>query len=340
MAGSPQAEGSRPRVGHLGPAGTFSEEALLSSALPDSVEPVALETIYDTAMALIRGEVEWAVLPIENSLDGSVTVTLDLLADHAGEIEIVGERLLAVRHFLSACADMPLADIKTVLTHPQVPGQCRRFLRSELPQARVLAASSTAEAVRLAAAADAQEGVAAIGPRLAATLYGACVLREDVQDRDDNLTRFVWLGARPSDEGTRPSGQGPRRSGEGPRRSGEGARPSGEGTRPDGGAAGGAGRPPIAQAEDARRKTSLVFWGPGADRAGWLVLCLDQFAHRGINLTKIESRPRRERMGHYMFFVDLEGGSQEPDVADAIAGLRELCEQVWVLGSYPAAAGL
>lgn len=327
MAGSPQAEGPRrrvgddprPRVGHLGPAGTFSEEALLSSALPDSVEPVALETIYDTAMALIRGEVEWAVLPIENSLDGSVTVTLDLLADHAGEIEIVGERLLAVRHFLSACADMPLAEIKTVLTHPQVPGQCRRFLRSELPQARVLAASSTAEAVRLAAAADAQEGVAAIGPRLAATLYGACVLREDVQDRDDNLTRFVWLGPRSSDEGTRPSG---------------------EGTRPDDVAAGSAGRPPIAQAEDARRKTSLVFWGPGADRAGWLVLCLDQFAHRGINLTKIESRPRRERMGHYMFFVDLEGGSQEPDVADAIAGLRELCEQVWVLGSYPAAAGL
>jgi prephenate dehydratase len=312
MAGSPQAEGSRPRVGHLGPAGTFSEEALLSSALPDSVEPVALETIYDTAMALIRGEVEWAVLPIENSLDGSVTVTLDLLADHAGEIEIVGERLLAVRHFLAASAEMPLTEIKTVLTHPQVPGQCRRFLRSELPQARVLAASSTAEAVRVAAAADAREGVAAIGPRLAAQLYGACVLREDVQDRDDNLTRFVWLGPRLSDGGT----------------------------RPDDGAPGRAGRPPIGQAEDARRKTSLVFWGPGADRSGWLVLCLDQFAHRGINLTKIESRPRRERMGHYMFFVDLEGGAREPDVADAIAGLRELCEQVRVLGSYPAAAAL
>jgi prephenate dehydratase len=322
MAGSPQAEGPRPRVGHLGPAGTFSEEALLSSALPDSVEPVALETIYDTAMALIRGEVEWAVLPIENSLDGSVTVTLDLLADHAGEIEIVGERLLAVRHFLSACAAMPLTEIKTVLTHPQVPGQCRRFLRSELPQARVLAASSTAEAVRLAAAAGAQEGVAAIGPRLAAQIYGACVLREDVQDRDDNLTRFVWLGPRSSGEGARPD---------------DDAGSSDEGARPDDGAA---GRAPIAQAEGARRKTSLVFWGAGADRSGWLVLCLDQFAHRGINLTKIESRPRRERMGHYMFFVDLEGGAREPDVADAIAGLRELCEQVWVLGSYPAAAAL
>ncbi len=305
MAGSPQAEDPRPRVGHLGPAGTFSEEALLSSALPDSVEPVALETIYDTAMALIRGEVAWAVLPIENSLDGSVTVTLDLLADHAGEIEIVGEELLAVRHFLAARAAMPLTEIKTVLTHPKVPGQCRRFLRDELPQARVLAASSTAEAVRLAAGADAQEGVAAIGPRLAAQLYGAQVLREDVQDRDDNLTRFVWLGPRAGEQ--EPGGRRP---------------------------------PPVVPAEGARRKTSLVFWGAGADRSGWLVLCLDQFAHRGINLTKIESRPRRERMGHYMFFVDLEGGAEEPDVADAIAGLRELCEQVWVLGSYPAAAAL
>lgn len=300
MTGSRQAEDPRPRVGHLGPAGTFTEEALLASALPGAVQPVALETIYDTAMALIRGEVAWAVLPIENSLDGSVTVTLDLLADHAGEIQIVAERLLAVRHFLAAAGEMPLSQIQRVLTHPQVPGQCRRFLREELPQARVMATSSTAEAVRLAASAQ-EQGVAAIGPRLAAEIYGAYVLREDVQDRDDNVTRFVWLGPR------------------------SGAHPLGE------------SRPPVVETAGARKKTSLVFWGPGADRAGWLVLCLDQFAHRGINLTKIESRPRRERMGHYMFFVDLEGDAGEPDVADAIAGLHELCEQVWILGSYPAA---
>lgn len=300
MTGSRQAEDPRPSVGHLGPAGTFTEEALLASALPGAVRPVALETIYDTAMALIRGEVAWAVLPIENSLDGSVTVTLDLLADHAGEIQIVAERLLAVRHFLAAAGEMPLSQIQKVFTHPQVPGQCRRFLREELPQARVMATSSTAEAVRLAASAQ-EEGVAAIGPRLAAEIYGARVLREDVQDRDDNVTRFVWLGPR--------SGEHPLCE----------------------------SRPPVVETEGARKKTSLVFWGPGADRAGWLVLCLDQFAHRGINLTKIESRPRRERIGHYMFFVDLEGDAREPDVADAIAGLHELCEQVWTLGSYPAA---
>jgi prephenate dehydratase len=299
MTSSAQADAVTQRVGHLGPAGTFSEEALLASAMPGAVEPVALETIYDTAIAAARGEVAWAVVPIENSLEGSVTVTLDLLADNAAELQIVDEELLAVRHFLCAVAEMPLDQIATVLTHPQVPGQCRRFLREQLAHARVVPANSTAEAVRIAAATPAGEGVAAIGPQLAAQLYGARVLAGDIQDRDDNLTRFVWLG------------------------------PRGPAGLP----------PPVVPREDARRKTSLVFWGPGADRAGWLVLCLDQFAHRGINLTKIESRPRRERMGHYMFFVDLQGDAGELDVEEAIAGLRELCEQVWVLGSYPAAAG-
>ncbi len=287
----------RVRVGHLGPAGTFSEEALLAGALPDLVQPVGLETIFDTVSALVRGEVDWAVVPIENSLEGSVTVTLDLLADHASEIEIVAEELLAVRHFLVVAAEMPLQAIRSVLTHPQVPGQCRRFLREQLPGVQVVPANSTADAVRLAARADPAEGIAAIGPRLAAEIYGGFVLREDVQDRNDNLTRFVWLGHVDSE----------------------------------------CGEAPVRRAAHPSPKTSLVFWGPGADRSGWLVLCLDQFGRRGINLTKIESRPRRERMGHYMFFVDLEGDAGERPVADAIAGLRELCEQVCVLGSYPAA---
>jgi prephenate dehydratase len=80
----------------------------------------------------------------------------------------------------------------------------------------------------------------------------------------------------------------------------------------------------------------VVFWGSGADSPGWLVRCLDVFAQRAINLTKIESRPRRARMGHYMFFVDLQGSAREPTAAEALAGLRAVCEQVRVLGSYPA----
>jgi prephenate dehydratase len=292
----------RPRVGFLGPAGTFTEEALLSSARPDSVEPVALASIYETVLAARRGDVRWAVVPIENSLDGSVTVTLDLLADEQGDLEIVGEVLLTVRHSLIASEPVALSAIDTVISHPQVPGQCTRLLRGELAHARVLAASSTAEAVRLVAT-ERRSGQAALGTRLAADIYGATVVREGVQDRDDNVTRFVWLA------------------------------------RVDAGASGPASldsTPPL-RAGGERWRTSVVFWGTGADSPGWLVRCLDEFAQREINLTKIESRPRRAQLGHYGFFADLQGRVSEPVVAQALAGLRRVCEVVRVLGSYPAA---
>jgi prephenate dehydratase len=288
------------RVGYLGPEGTFSEEALLASAVPDAVEPVPLGTIYDTVTALGRGELEWAVVPIENSLEGSISVTLDLLAEDAGEVEIVGETLLRVTHSLIAAGPLELEQINTVITHPQVPGQCTLFLRGELPHAQILPASSTAEAVRIVATAGrAGDGRAAIGTLLAARIYGGTVLRRGVEDRDDNETRFVWL-ARVMDGTTRPE----------------------------------LAPPPLRAGATGEWKTSLVFWGPGAERPGWLVRCLDEFARRDINLTKIESRPRRERLGNYMFFVDLSGSAEEPAVADAIAGVRALCEQLRVLGSY------
>ncbi|HXA53336.1 MAG TPA: prephenate dehydratase [Solirubrobacteraceae bacterium] len=295
----------RPRVGYLGPAGTFTEEALRHSARAGELQEVALPGIYDTVLALRRGEVEWAVVPIENSLEGSVTVTLDLLADQLGDLEIVGEALIAVRHALIAAEPLALSEIDTVITHPQVPGQCTRLLRGELAHARVLPASSTAEAVRLVA--DGHEpGAAAIGTRLAADIYRGTVVREGVQDRDDNVTRFVWLG-----RADRSPAQPP------PLRGGEQ-----EGGPGDGGGPG--------------WKTSVVFWGAGADSPGWLVRCLDQFARRAINLTKIESRPQRARLGHYVFFVDLQGGMGDPVVAEALAGVRAVCEEARILGSYRA----
>ncbi len=291
------------RVAYLGPEGTFSEEALLSSAVADAVEPVPLETIYDAVMALRREEVDWAVVPIENSLDGSVTVTLDLLAGEASDVEIVGDTVLRVRHSLIASQPLALEEIDTVLTHPKVPGQCTLFLRRELAHAQILPASSTAEAVRIVAGdrRSTQEplGRAALGTALAAGVYGAVVLREGVQDRDDNETRFVWLARASPGTGRQPIGPAPLRE-------------------------------PAA----GEWKTSIVFWGPGAERPGWLVRCLNEFARRDINLTKIESRPRREQLGSYMFFADLSGRAAEAPVEQAIAGIRELCEEVRVLGSY------
>jgi prephenate dehydratase len=297
MSTQPHSEGGRPRVGYLGPAGTFSEEALLSSATPDAVEPHALASIYDTVMALRGGEVSWAIVPIENSLDGSISVTLDLLAGDADDVQIVGEALLRVRHSLIGTAAVSLSEIETVITHPQVPGQCTRFLRNELAHAQVLTAASTAEAVRTVVAEGRREQ-AALGTPLAASIYGGTVLRESVEDRDDNETRFVWLAA--SARAEPPA--------------------------------------PLRAVTSKEWKTSLVFWGAGAERPGWLVRCLDEFAQRNINLTKIESRPRRERLGSYMFFADLAASMADPAVAEAVARVRVMCEEVRVLGSYPRAA--
>jgi prephenate dehydratase len=321
-AGEPPGRGGRPRVGYLGPEGTFTEEALLASAAPASVEPVALATIYEAIQALREGNVEFSLVPLENSLDGSISVTLDLLADEQGGLTIAGEALLSVRHSLIAPAPVELGQIDTVLTHPQVPGQCQRLLRGELAHAKVLAASSTAEAVRMVVAGG-RPNEAALGTLLAAEIHGGTVLREGVQDRDDNQTRFAWLAQSGSEAS--PPLRVAARGVSGRLHGGGGAdRGGGAGAGGDGSAGGG------------EWKTSLVFWGAGADSPGWLVRCLDEFSRRGINLTKIESRPKRERMGHYMFFVDLQAPLSEARVGEALAGVEAICEQVRVLGSYPA----
>jgi prephenate dehydratase len=285
-----------PAAGYLGPEGTFSEEALLGSVDPTVVKPVPIDTIRDAVMAVQNHAVEWSLVPIENSVEGSVTVTLDTLAGEAVEVAIVGEVVLPVRHYLISPTPLELAAVETIVSHPHVPGQCTRFLHEQIPNAQIVASSSTAEAVRLVAE-EKRLGWAAIGTRLAADLYRCKVIAEGIQDREDNETRFVWLAREDSAFGA----------------------------------------PALRKPAGPNHKTSLVFWGAGADRAGWLVRCLDEFGKRDINLTKIESRPMRERLGHYMFFLDLEGGLGDTHVSDALAGLRGMCERVRVFGSYPTA---
>jgi prephenate dehydratase len=292
----PPAPSAPPRAGYLGPEGTFSEEALISSVAPGSVTPVAQETIRDAIIAVQEQDVELSLVPIENSIEGSVTVTLDTLAGEAEEVLIVGEVVLPVRHYLIAASPVELGQIETVVSHPHVPGQCTRFLHGPLAHARVIAASSTAEAVRIVGERK-DDSFAAIGTKLASELYRCVVVQEEIQDRQDNETRFVWLARSDSRSGSQP----------------------------------------LKSQAGGQTKTSLVFWGAGADHAGWLVLCLNEFAKREINLTKIESRPMREQLGHYMFFVDLEGSLEDERVSQALEGLRAMCEQVRILGSYPAA---
>ena len=286
------------RAGYFGPEGTYTQEALLVDTAGLELETVPFPTIYDTVMGVHQGEVERALVPIENSLEGSVNATLDALAMETDDVMIVGEVVHPIRHCLIARTPLELDAIETVVSHPQANAQCARFIRTRLPGVRVLAGSSTADAVLTVARHDG--AWAALGNRIAAERYGCVVLLAGVEDVADNETRFVWLartGARPGN----------------PRAAISGGAPSGP------------------------WKTAIVFWGVGSEAPGWLVACLAEFAERGVNLTRIESRPRKQGLGRYMFFVDLEGREDDPHVAEGLAGVRRHVETVRVLGTFPSA---
>jgi prephenate dehydratase len=179
------------RIAFLGPAGTFTEDALREALPGQEFEPLLTATIRDALVAVERGEAERALVPIENSIEGSVRETLDVLAFETGAVSIVGEHDYAVRAQLIGRGWVDLARISAVLSHPQPLAQCARFLRERLPSAERRRVASTAEAVRLVA--ESEEPWAAIGTRSAAELYGCTILQEEIEDEADNITRFVWI---------------------------------------------------------------------------------------------------------------------------------------------------
>ncbi|MCC6626396.1 MAG: prephenate dehydratase [Chloroflexi bacterium] len=181
---------SEQRIAYLGPAGTFSEEAALRYAA-SSGRLVPFPSFPALIEAVETGLTDVAILPIENSLEGSVTVALDLLI-HETDLRMCGELVLPVRHFLIARPGADITDITHLISHPQPLGQCRRFLDRCLSRVAVTAALSTATAVVDALAAEGQH-TAAISTRRAAELYGGALLAHDIQDNDNNVTRFVVL---------------------------------------------------------------------------------------------------------------------------------------------------
>ena len=291
------------RAGYLGPEGTYTHEALLASlaARGDSepVHEVALATIHDVVTRVEEGRIDRGLVPIENSVEGSVNATLDALAFATEDVVIVGEVVLAIHHCLIARTELALDEIEVVVSHPQAHAQCARFVREQLPGAQVMTGASTAEAVRTVVAHDGPW--AALGPRTAAERHHGVVLRAGVEDVEGNETRFAWL-ARSADAGDDVSGDG----------------------------AGGAGR-------TCGFKTAIVFWPPVSDAPGWLVACLSELSRRGVNLTRIESRPRKVGLGEYVFFVDLAGRADERPVADGLEGVRAHVQTLRVLGSFRAA---
>jgi prephenate dehydratase len=180
-----------PAIAYLGPAGTFSEDALRAAAAGERFDGIPTPTVYDAISAVADGRADLALVPFENSVEGSVRTTLDTLAFDAPGVEIVGEHDQVVSHSLIARTEIPLERIEVVLSHPQASAQCAHFLRRGLAGAQVRAAASTADAVREVGERD--EPWAALGAASTAAIYGCVVLREGVEDDPDNVTRFVWI---------------------------------------------------------------------------------------------------------------------------------------------------
>ena len=188
------------RIAYLGPAGTFTEDALRAALEPGAEhERLLTATIRDAILAVERGEAERALVPFENSIEGSVRTTLDTLAFDAGAVTIVGEYDFAVRAMLLAREPIELDRIERVLSHPQPLAQCARFLGESLPGAALESTESTAAAVQ--AVGESGAPWAAIGARAAAELYGCTILREGIEDEPNNVTRFVWIAP----QGTEPA---------------------------------------------------------------------------------------------------------------------------------------
>ncbi len=184
------------KTGFLGPAGTWSEEALLARTGLTTADAVPLPSVPDVILAVSKGELDQGIVPLENALEGSISVTLDYLAFEVENIFIVREIDHPIRQKLIVKAPLQLSEIEKVISLPHALAQCRRFLRDSLPGVETAAAGSTAEAVKMVS--ESPEKWAAIGSQLAADIYGCAVLEEDIADRPENETRFALLRAEPA----------------------------------------------------------------------------------------------------------------------------------------------
>jgi prephenate dehydratase len=274
-----------PVAAFQGERGAFSEEAA-RKLLGASIDVRPCETFDDVFAAVAKGEASCAVVPIENSLAGSVLRNYELLAN--AELTIAGEVFLPISLNLIARRGATIDQIRRVSSHPVALAQCHRFIAEH--QLEATPAYDTAGSVKQLME-HGGDDEAAIAGTAAAEIYGAEILARGIEDHQQNFTRFLLLS-------------------------------------PDSSV--------LSPQSSVLRKTTLLFRTPNTP--GALFRALAAFALRDINLSKLESRPIEGRPWEYSFYVDLAGDAAEPNVARAIEHLREMCETVRVLGSYPAAA--
>lgn len=267
-------------IAYLGPEGTFSQAAALK-AFGASVSTLACNTIDEVFRTVEARQADYAVVPVENSTEGAVGRTLDLML--VTPLSACGEVQLEVHQNVMSHAKS-LAEILRVYSHSQSLAQCNGWLNAQLARAERIPVASNAEAAKRAAA---DPEAAAIAGEMAARIYDVPVLARHVEDDPNNRTRFLVIGA----QTVPPSG---------------------------------------------RDQTSLVMSAP--NRPGAVHALLAPFAHHGVSMTRLESRPSRMGRWEYYFYVDLQGHETDSNVAAALAELRELAPFVKLLGSYPAAA--
>ena len=272
------------KYAYLGPAGTFTEAALLKIAASDD-QLIAYANVTAALDAVRKGEASKALVPIENSVEGVVARTLDELA--SGEpLVITAETTLPVTFSLMTLENKDPKDIKSIATHPHAESQCRSFIAKNYPNAQVIETASTAAAAKGLSKGDYD---AAIGAAIAAKNYQLKIIAEDIGDNTSAVTRFVVV------------------------------------EKP--------GKSPAATGKD---RTSLAVF-IAIDHAGALLEILNEFAKHQVNLSFIQSRPTGSQLGHYHFIIDAEGHIDDQPVAAALAGLKEICEDIRFLGSYPQA---
>ncbi len=267
------------KVAFLGPAGTYNHAAA-SKHFGSFVEQCPVDNIEDIFRIVETGEVHFGVAPIENSTEGVVSHTLDLLINSS--LVICGEVDLRIRHNLIS-SQTELNKIKRVYAHQQSLAQCRLWLDQHLPEAEHFAVRSNAEAVRLV---KDDPAAAAIAGKMASEIYGVPILCSEIEDEPDNTTRFIVIGRNQ----VPPSGND---------------------------------------------RTSLLI--TTGNKPGALYKMLQPLANRNIGMSKIESRPSRQGVWEYVFFIDIEGHKDDAEVSEALSEIEHETAMIRILGSYPKA---
>ncbi len=276
------------RVSYQGTDGAFSHQAAMRhfEQRYSNVECIGYTRFEEAADAIERGEVDVSILPIENTTAGSINDTYDLLNEK--NLYITGEEVLHINHCLMAPKEVEIGNIRRILSHPQAIAQCSKFLTS-LPRCHVESYFDTAMAARKVRD-DSDLSQAAIASSYAAEIYGLTILKRDLANQPENLTRFVIVGP--------------------------------ESIRCD---------------PQLNCKTSLVF--ATIDEKGALLKCLNLLGDSGINMTKLESRPRIGHPWQSLFYLDIEGNKDEPRIADALQNLKKKAQYMKILGCYPIREG-